>query len=123
MPLSTYMRNKIGEVLRGTTFTGIATVYVSLHTADPGLTGASEVTGGSYARQATALAAFSAGHGDNTAIETFAGMPACTVTHIGWWDASTAGNFLVGGTCTPNRTVLANDSVEFPVGDLDLDFT
>lgn len=35
--------------------TMLGTAFLSLHTGDPGATGANEVTGGSYARQACAF--------------------------------------------------------------------
>lgn len=60
-------------------------VSVSAHTADPGTTGASEVTGGSYARQTITYAAASGGSraaSDQPAIPIPGGT---TVTHLGFW--------------------------------------
>jgi|SRR5882757_11007005 len=71
--------------------------FGSLHTADPGTTGTSEVTGGSpaYARKAitwgTPITTGSVSGGTITF-----DVPAGTFTHIGYWDTVTAGNF-VGG--------------------------
>ncbi len=60
MSLSTFAKNKILDyLLKGIAFT-VNPVYVSLHTATPGLTGASEVSGGSYARQAANAANWTA---------------------------------------------------------------
>lgn len=67
-----------------------------------------EVTGGSYARQTIAMTAASAGSSPNTSLITFAGMPACTVTHLdiydsngtprrAWWAALTASKVLGSG--------------------------
>lgn len=62
--------------------------FASLHTADPGATGASEVTGGSpaYARVAVT---WTAGGTDGVATATLASafdVPAATtVTHLGLW--------------------------------------
>lgn len=67
--------------------------YISAHTADPGTTGTSEVTGGSYARQATTWGAASAGVRAGTQIS--ASIPAgTTITHFGVWSASTGGTFV-----------------------------
>lgn len=103
--MSTYLSNKIiDHVLRNQAYTPVATVYASLHTADPGLTGVNEVTGGTYARQAVALTAGASQHTDNSALLSFTLMPAVTapgVTFAGLWDASTAGNFFYGGPLTP----------------------
>lgn len=63
---------------------------ISAHTADPGSTGTSEVTGGSYARQTTTWGSASAGSrvGSQVAIPIPAGT---TVTHWGLW--SSGGTF------------------------------
>lgn len=87
-------------------------IYMSLHTADPGETGTSEVTGGSYARQ-TVTSSFGAASGGtvtSTANIQWTNMPAVTVTHIGVWDATGAGNFIWGGTLTASKTTNAGDT-------------
>lgn len=74
---------------------GTNAAYASLHTADPGTTGASEVTGGSpaYARKALA---WSAGTVDGvvTISVTFDVPAGTTVTHAGMTTAATGGTFL-----------------------------
>lgn len=59
---------------------------ISLHEADPGTNGASEVSGGSYARLAPAYNASSGGTANLSATLEFDG-PANggPVTHIGFW--------------------------------------
>jgi hypothetical protein len=71
--------------------------FVSLHTADPGETGANEAAGGSYARQQAAFGAAAAGTLSNGANVDFANMPATTIVAVGIFDASTAGNCLWTG--------------------------
>jgi len=120
MSISNYLENKIlDKVLKNTDFT-VTTVYMSLHTADPGETGASECTGGSYARQAVAWDSASSGASANTDVESFTGMPACTVTHIALWDAPTSGNCLWSGALTASKTVNAGDTVQFAAGAVDI---
>lgn len=65
----------------------------SLHTADPGTTGASEVTGGSpaYARKALTWTAGTTGTG--TASATYDVPASTTVTHGGIWNAAAAPAF------------------------------
>jgi hypothetical protein len=75
---------------------GLAT-HASLHTADPGTTGADEVTGGSYARQAITWAAASAGSKTLTATVVMQIPPGTTITHAGTWSAISAGTFRGGG--------------------------
>jgi hypothetical protein len=125
MPFSTFIANKIlDKVLRDAAFTGGA-LHVALHTADPGDTGASEVTGGSYARVAatTNWAVAATKHADNSAQFEFAGMPAVTVTHASLWDAATAGNFVWGGALSASKVVGAGDTFRFPIADVDLTLT
>jgi hypothetical protein len=82
-----------------------AATYVSLHTADPTTSGGSEATGGSpaYARKSISWGTptFLAGTETVTSsvVITF-DVPAGTYAYFGLWDASTGGNYLMGGTCT-----------------------
>lgn len=119
MSISDYYENKIlDHMLRAQAFTPPATVYVSLHTADPGETGASEVTGGSYAREAVTFAAASGGTVASSADLTFASMPAATITHTALWDASSAGNCLWTGALSASKTLQAGDTFQILSGNL-----
>ncbi len=72
-------------------------LYASLHTADPGATGASEVTGGTpaYARVAITWTAGATDGVYTGALATPFDVPAnTTITHIGLWTAATAGSFV-----------------------------
>lgn len=98
------------------------TFYVSLHTADPGTTGANELTGNAYARQGTVSYATAASRAKaSDAPLTFgpatpAGWPAAT--HFGLWSASSGGTFHGGAALGTARTVNAGDSAQFAVGTL-----
>jgi len=120
MSISDYLENELLDAVYNADAFSVTTPYVSLHTADPGETGASEVTGGSYARQAGSFGVASGGAVSNDALIEFTDMPACTVTHVGVWDAATAGNFLWGGALAASKTVNAGDTFQIPVGDLDV---
>lgn len=100
------------ESLAGS-FAALAT-HASLHTADPGTTGTSEVTGGSpaYARVAITWTAGSSDGVYTTNTLTF-NLPASTaVTHVGLWSASTGGSFRDKAVCAipsgSQRTVDVN---------------
>jgi len=69
--------------------------YVSLHTADPGLTGTSEVSGGSpaYARKAITWTAASASATSNSAQIVFDVPTSTTIRYLGYWSAATSGTF------------------------------
>lgn len=79
---------------------GTACPYASLHTANPGTTGASEVTGGApaYARKAVTWGA--ASNGVITGQVTFDVPTGITVAYAGLWSALTAGTFQDGGAVT-----------------------
>lgn len=120
MSLSNFAENELLDALLGNgTYNSTAT-HVSLHTADPGETGTSEVTGGSYGRQSAAFGAAAGGTTSNTGTLSFTTMPAVTVTHVGIWDASTGGNFLIGGALTASRTLNGGDTFQIATGDLDV---
>lgn len=58
----------------------------SLHTSEPGSTGAGEANGGSYARQNTGYTAPTAGVADIAAPLSFTNLPAGTYGWYGIWD-------------------------------------
>jgi hypothetical protein len=105
-------------MLRGTAFTPPSAVYVSLHTADPGETGANEVTGGGYARQQVTFNAPSAGSMTNSNLLRWNNMPAVTITHAGLWDAASAGNPLWFGPLSAAVTLSAGSAFEIAAGSL-----
>lgn len=75
--------------------------YVSLHTADPGTTGASEVTGGTYARVSVTWSVPSGGTVTNTNSLSLNLPASTTASYFGIWSALTSGNYYIGGTLTP----------------------
>ena len=78
--------------------------YVSLHTADPGTTGASEVTGGSYARVAVTWNAASSGSVTNSGALSLNLPASTTASYFGVWSASTSGTYYIGGALSPSIT-------------------
>jgi hypothetical protein len=72
-------------------------LWVSLHTATTGTTGAAEVSGGSYARQTSTWSASSAGSAKtNSTALTFTTSLSPTVTNLGSFSLVTAGTFGIG---------------------------
>lgn len=120
--LSDYLENKVlDHILGTTTYTKPTTVYVALYTSAPNdAGGGTQVTGGSYARQTAAFDAAASGATQNTANIDFVGMPACTVTAIGIFDALTTGNLLVWGTLATSKSLDAGDTLRIATGDLDI---
>jgi hypothetical protein len=104
MAISTFAGNLVLDwLLSAEAVTRPTTWFLSLHTANPGLTGAGEVlvaTDADYVRKAItfAVAADLAKPTDAGVTWTAnAGATPYIVTHIGIWDALTAGNFLAYG--------------------------
>lgn len=122
MAKSTYLINALLNVaLRATAYTTPATVYAALYTTNPTTadTG-TEVTGGSYARQAVTFAAPSAGAVANSGALTYSSMPAATITHIGIRDALTLGNLLHFAAVTTAKTTNVGDTVTIAVSGISI---
>lgn len=106
-----------------------STWYIGLSStviADDG-TGATEPSGGGYARVATTAADWSAASGTtpasktNTAalsfpIATLDWLAAANITDFGFYDASTAGTIYMIGKLTIPRPVLNGDTATFAAG-------
>lgn len=120
---TTYLINSmLNAVLRNTTFTSPATVYVGLFTADPGLAGSqvNEVSAGEYARQAVTFGVPGGGTSANTGLITFPTAIGSwgVVTHGAILDALTVGNMLYHGALAASKTVDPGDTVSFAIGAL-----
>jgi len=129
---SDYTENNIIETtLRGAAFPVPSNVYVALFTADPTDDGSgAEVSSGAwvgYARiDAASGAAISTGwvasangSSSNAKTITFAangGAGDVIVTHIGLFDALTAGNLLYHTPLTTSKTVQPSDVLSFDIG-------
>lgn len=129
MSASNYLELKIlDHILGNTAYSAPATVYISLHTADPGETGATaEATGTNYARLAvtnntTNWPNASAGSKASGADFTFA-TPGSggwgVITHFAIWDAASSGNCLfISAALSIPKTINQNDVVKFSSGQL-----
>src|SRR6218665_1956872 len=100
MSLSNYLETALlNHAFRGTAYTQPSGLYLALFTSDPGETGSgTEVSGGSYARQSfsgsVSTNAFSAA--SNLDFPAASGTWG-TITHVGVFDAVSAGNLLAYG--------------------------
>lgn len=101
---------------------GAVAVFASLHTADPGTTGASEVAGGSpaYARKAITWNASSGGDLDNNANPTFDVPASTTVAYFGLWSAASGGTFYGGGALAASETYSAQGTYTLADADVTL---
>lgn len=122
--MSDYLEKKVLEhVLKNTAYTSPTTVYLALFTSDPtdAATG-TEVSGGAYARQAVTfgLATLGTGAIATTSDITYPVATANwgTISHIGIYDALTAGNLLFSGALTTSKTITTSDQFKVVAGDL-----
>ena len=103
--------------------------HLSLHTATPGTTGASEATGGSpaYARKAVTFNAAGAagplGSGLQPATvgvawssEVTFDVAAGTYTHWGAWSASTSGTYRLGNTLSASQSPSGQAQIKHSIG-------
>lgn len=67
--------------------------FVSLHTADPSTGGTNEVSGGAYTREAISWASAASASVSTSASIVFDVPGSTTITHLGYWSASTSGTF------------------------------
>jgi hypothetical protein len=119
--LSNYLENKVLDHILGTTSYTMPTTYLALYTVAPtDSTSGTEVTGGSYARQAISFNAASSGAATNDANVDFSGMPTATVVAVAICDALTSGNILVYGSLTSSRSVVSGDTLRISSGDLSI---
>lgn len=123
MNFTNFFRDKIGNhMLRAQSYTPPAQLYLALYTdstdADGGGT---EVTGGSYVRQAFDFIAFVDGFADNDDDIVF---PVATalwgdITNAAVHDNVSAGNMLIQGPLAVTKTIDTDDQFITDLGDLD----
>jgi hypothetical protein len=120
--MSNFLENAlINATLRNTTYTSVATVYVSLWTTDPTDAGSgTEVSGGSYARTAVTFGAPSNGVTTNSADVEFPQATAGwgTVGWIGINDAATSGNLLYHTALDTSKTIDTGDIFKIATSNL-----
>ena len=113
----------INATLRATTYTSVATVYVSLWTSDPTDAGSGtevSTSGTGYARTAVTFGAPSNGVTTNSADVTF---PTATASWgvVGWIginDAATSGNLLYHSPLDTSKTIDSGDIFKISTGNL-----
>lgn len=109
--MATAHANALLNVLRGTTFTGL-TVYLQMHTGDPGAAGTANAAAYTTGRQALSFAAASGGSmalSAATSAWTVSGGTE-TLTHWSIWDAATSGNLVRTGALTASKAVSTGDT-------------
>jgi len=129
--MSDYMENELlDHVLSAATFTAAATLHYGLFItpANDDASG-TQVSGGSYARQAatnnaTNFPAASGGAKANGAAVNFGTASANwgSVGYVALFDASSGGNMYFWGPMVPSIPILNGDSLNFPIGNITFSF-
>lgn len=97
---------------RNTAASAVATVFVKLHTGDPGSAGTANASAVTTRNQVTWSAA-SGGSMALSALSAYSMTTSETITHISFWDASTSGTFLGSAALTASKTVANGDTLTF----------
>jgi hypothetical protein len=107
--------SSISATAKNLLLAGMVPNSVSLHTAFPGTTGASECTGGGYARQVIAFGAPAGGIALQTGSSVF--TVAQTVLWVGYWQGSTWLFACPAGGASPKNFTVdpPNDTVNSPL--------
>ena len=123
MSFSNYLETELlDHVFAGNAYAAPAAVYVGLFTSNPDETGTgTEVSGGSYARKVGTFTVSGNTATTNAAIE-FATATASwgTITHIGIYDAASAGNLLAYAALSASKAIASGDVFRIPSGDIDI---
>lgn len=119
--LKTSVANALLDALcRAANYTAPVAFFVKLHTGDPGAAGASNAATNTT-RQAGTFSAASAGVSTNSADVAWTNVSTTeTYSHVSFWDAVTAGNFIGSSALTASRSVVAGDDFTIPTGSLTL---
>ena len=100
------------NVYRNTAASAIATVFVQLHTGDPGAAGTSNVAALTTRNQITWNAA-SGGSMTLATLSNFTMTASETISHVSLWTASTAGTFLQSCALTASVPVINGSTLSF----------
>ena len=96
--------------------------YVGLFTDNPGeAQGGTEVSGGSYVREAV-MFTVSGNLATNSAVIEWPAATATwgTITHVAIYDAASGGNQIAYAALNTAKTIASGDVLRIPTGDLDV---
>jgi hypothetical protein len=125
MSFSNYLETELlDHVFANNAYTSPSTVYVGLFTSSPtDANSGTEVStsGTAYARQSGSFTVSGNTATTSAAIEWPTATASWgTITHIGIYDASSAGNLLAWAGLTASKTIASGDVFRIPAGDIDI---
>jgi hypothetical protein len=119
---NTYETNVLTWTFTSDAVTRPTAWYLGLFTSAPDESGGgTEVSGGSYAREAVTFT-ISGNLATNTGAIEFPVATANwgTISHVAVFDASTGGNQIAYAALTASKTIASGDVLRVPAGDLDI---
>jgi hypothetical protein len=117
---ATILNAWLNGLCRNVSWTQPAAFWVKLYLGDPGAAGTSNPAANTTRVQGTFSAA-SGGAITNSAALDWTNVPnAETYSHVGYWDASSAGTFLGSSALAVARLVAVGDNFSIAIGDLDI---
>ena len=125
MSFSNYLETELlDHVFTNTAYTAPSTLYLALFTSNPAEDASgTEVTtsGTAYARQTVTFTV----SGDTATTDAAVEFPTATanygtVSHVGIYDASSAGNLIAYAALTTSKAIETGDVFRVPAGDLDI---
>jgi hypothetical protein len=121
--ITAFTANGVLNAIFNNTSLAVTQAYVQLHTGAPGAAGTANVAGNATRKAVSMGAAASGAITNDAAVEWSTGEVDTSedYTHVSYWDASTAGNFIGSGANTSNP-VTSGDTYTIPIGDLDVSF-
>ena len=119
---NTFETHTLNYLFTATSVTRPTAWYVALFTSNPDEDASgTEVSGGAYARQSVSFTV-SGNTASNTAALEFPTATASygTVTHVGVFDAASAGNLIAYAALTTSKAIDTGDVMRIPASDLDV---
>ena len=119
---NTFETHTLNYLFTATSVTRPTAWYVALFTSNPDEDASgTEVSGGAYARQSVSFTV-SGNTASNTAAIEFPTATASygTVTHVGVFDAASAGNLIAYAALTTSKAIDTGDVMRIPASDLDV---
>lgn len=110
--LASATANSFLSVLRNTSYTGITSVFVQLHTGAPGAAGTSNISANTT-RNAITWNAPSGGSMTLATLSNWTMTATETITTITLWTASTSGTFIWSADLTVSVPVINNSTLAF----------
>jgi hypothetical protein len=119
MSATDYLEGKLLDHLMGiAVYTPPTSLYLALHTNDPGETGsANHVTGGGYVPQLITFGAQSVSRSLSTNSQTFTNMAGgLNITHFAIRENASGGTPILYGILANSRLTVAGDPITFSAG-------